>query len=120
MLICYPLPQHFTVRSNLLKAITPEAFFSFASWYATFYFNCDISTTPKAIFMIGLIFFFLSLAVLCFWIRVPIVSIMIGFFLTFFSWKIALCWQFAHIPFIIIGIVLMIQGITLGFTKRVA
>ena len=95
--------------------LTPVGSVSFFTWER---FDCDISSTGKAIFIVGMMFFMFALWVFCIISKIPILNILIGFFQLYFAWNIATCFQFANVIWIIMGIMQMLLGIYYWSSNR--
>jgi len=80
-------------------------------------YECDLSTNPQAIGLIGFTLILLLIWVFAFYIKIPALSIFIGFVMTYFAWYIAACFMFANVLFIVLGLLSMAYGIVYALSN---
>lgn len=96
-----------------------------ASYHVPFFtfqrFECDMSTTPKAISFIGILFFVLAIWIFALWSKIGILNLFVGFvWLWSITWQVSACFEFANILMIIMGLVSLGAGLTYSYSAWTA
>ena len=74
-------------------------------------YECDMTTTPKAIGLSAMILFITAIWMFALWTKIPILNIIVGLVVCFFAWQVAACFFFANVLYIFMGIVSILFGI---------
>ena len=73
-------------------------------------FECDVSSTPAAIGLIGFMLLIIFIWIICLLSKIPVLNLLVGFIICFFAWFVAACFEFAVILFVMIGVSSMLYG----------
>lgn len=81
-------------------------------------FECDMSTTAKAVGLIGITMIIIIIWMFALYLKIPILNLFVGFVVVYFGWNIAKCFFLANLLFIIMGLISMMYGILYAFKKQ--
>jgi hypothetical protein len=81
-------------------------------------FQCDMSSTPKALTILGFTLIMIILWIFALWSKIPIINIIIGLVMCYFSWYLVTCFLFAQIIFIVLGLTSICYGAIYATSKR--
>lgn len=96
-----------------------------ASYHVPFFtfqrFECDMSTTPKAISFIGILFFVLAIWIFALWSKIGILNLFVGFvWLWSITWQVSACFEFANLLMVIMGLVSIGAGLNYSYNAWTA